>query len=301
MIVLPFTPITDAILVSNVAEDPSAVWAPGTFAVGAQVHRPTLHLVFECRVARTGADTTPPESDPDNWLKVGTTNKMAMFDYYSNKATESASPIVVTITPGKRCNGVALFVRCDTAQIVMTVGATQVYSKTFNMRLRRTTGWYSYYHGVFGFRPGILLVDMPPLAGAVITITLTCATANPRCTYCVVGASTFIGGTKPQPVDDALNFSKIERAFDGTLITLVPRPAVPTTQQELILPKGRYNLVRDVRTSLDAVPAVWSSLDDVTEDGYFDAFLLMGIYRQFKFVLITNKDYVNVTLTVEAI
>lgn len=74
--------ITDAMFLAGSVAEPSpteTVWAPGTWAVGAEVIRPSIHRVFRCAVPRTGADTLPPEQDINSWADMRATDRYRPF------------------------------------------------------------------------------------------------------------------------------------------------------------------------------------------------------------------------------
>jgi len=282
MRVLPPLEITDARLTSSTVTEPDtgeAAWVAATsYALDAVVIRTTTHKKYQSIIA--GVDAGLPENTPLRWLEIGPTNKYAMFDLLRNSQTVAPSPLTVVLTPGKRINALALVgLEAQSATITMRVGATVVYTVTKNLNSRQTATWTQYFFGEFRTQKNIALFDLPLFSGAAITVTLTSTTGTVKCGGCVVGTSVFIGEVEHDAESDALNFSKIDRTVSGTAI-LQPRRSVPKTQQTLFLDKALVNQVRDVRESLNAVPAIWSGLDD-PDDGYFDALLILGIYKQF--------------------
>jgi len=287
MKVIPPIQITDAMLTSSTAAEPGAgevAWISGTtYAVGDVRIRTETHRKYQRLIA--GAGTTAPELDTINWLDIGPTNRWAMFDTLRNSATELASPLTVSVTPGKRINALALMgVVADEATITMTVGGVTKYTHTENLTLRRTLTWTDYFFGEFGNRPSLVLFDLPPYVGAVITATLTASAGTVECGAMVLGRSVYLGSAEYNATSDALNFSTITRdAFGNT--TLVPRRTVPKTNQTLWCEKSAVNTLRDVRSVLNAVPAVWSGLDDKNADGYFEALLILGVYKEFSISL----------------
>lgn len=283
MKVIPPITITSALLTSSTAAEPGpgeTAWNAATnYTVGQRAVRTTTHRVYEAVVA--GVDSGLPENTPARWLDVGPTNRYAMFDLARNSATAAVGTLTVVIAPGKRCNAIALLgLVADHVDISMTVGASTVYSYSEDLSTRTTTGWYEYFYGEFGSRPSVVRFDLPPYASAVITVTMTISTGNVQCGALCLGTAVDLGCVEINPRSDALNFSRIERDGFGNA-TLVPRRTVPKTTQTLLVEKGRVNKLVDVRTALNAVPAVWSGLDDATGDGYFDALLILGIYKQF--------------------
>lgn len=302
MRVIPPLAITDALLTSSTATEPGAgetAWlAAAAYTVGQRAIRASTHRVYERLVAGTTA--TAPESDTANWLDVGPTNKWAMFDLLRNSATVVASPLTVVITPAKRINSIAVMgCVADSITVTMTVASTPVYTFTQSMTLRRTLTATQYCFGLFGYKPSTVRFDLPLYTGAVITVTLTRASGNVSCGALVLGTSVYLGLAEYDAVSDALNFSTVTRdAFGNT--TLVPRRTVPKTNQTLFAAKESVNQIIDTRTALNAVPAVWSGLDDKTTDGYFEALLILGIYKNFG-INLKYPDYAQVTLELEEI
>ena len=282
MKVIPPIAITSALLTSSTAAEPGpgeTAWNSTTnYTVGQRAIRATTHRVYEAVVA--GVDSGLPENTPARWLDVGPTNRYAMFDLARNSATAAAGTLTVVIAPGKRINAIALIgLVAEHVDITMTVGATTVYSYSQNLATRDTSGWTDYFFGEFGSLPTVIRFDLPPYASAVLTVTLTSATGIVQCGALCIGSAVDLGRVQANPRSDALNFSRIDRDSFGNA-TLVPRRTVPKTTQTLLVEKQRVNRLLDVREALNAVPAVWSGLDDVA-GGYFDALLILGIYKQF--------------------
>lgn len=282
MRVIPPLAITDARLTSSTVAEPDtgeAIWVAATsYALDAVVIRTTTHVKYQN--IQAGIDAGLPENTPLRWLAIGPTNKYAMFDLLRNSQTVASSPLTVVLTPAKRITALALIgMEAQSITITMRVGVDVVYTVTKNLYKRLTTNWTQYFFSEFKTQKNIVLFDLPLFSGAAITITLTSATGTVKCGGCVIGTSVFIGEVEHDAESDALNFSKIDRTVSGTAI-LQPRRSVPKTQQTLFIDKALVNQVRDVRESLSAVPAVYSGLDD-PDDGYFDALLILGIYKQF--------------------
>ncbi len=291
MKVIPPLTITDAMVTSSTAAEPAAgetAWVSGTtYALGDVVIRTTTHRKYERLIA--GAGTTPPESDALNWLDVGPTNKWAMFDLLRNTATTvTGGPLTVTITPGQRVSAIALMGCVASAVTVTVVAGGQETVPTFTQSLiRRTTrGWFDYFFKPFRRQPSVVLFDLPPFSGAAVTVQLETTEGVATCGAMVIGQGEFLGSTQYQANSEALNFSTVTRDEFGNA-TLVPRRTVPKTSQTLFSTKESVNNLREIRSQLNAVPAVWSGADDVTDDGYFEALLILGIYKEFSI----NMDF----------
>ena len=257
------------------------LWDAATnYVIDQQAIRSTTHRRYRCVIS--GVDAGVPESTPNRWQDIGPTNRWAVHDQGRNLQTVSLEPVTIVIEPGQRINSFALLgVQAKTVTVTMTVGGVTVYTHTKWLSGRNTKTWSQYFFGLFEYLPTLLLTDLPPHAGARITVVLDNGPLPARISALVAGNSVFLGITQYNAKSDSLNFSKIERDEFGNSL-LIPRRTVPKTQQSLVLEKQLVNTVRKARADLNAIPALWSWLDDKTEDGYFDAGLVFGIYKQFE-------------------
>lgn len=292
-----------AILTSSTAAEPGpgeVAWVSGTtYALNDVRIYAATHRQYQRLVA--GAGTVTPDLDTANWLDIGPTNKWAMLDTQRNSGTSVASPLTVVVTPGMRVNALAVMgVVADALTISMTSvgGGGTVYTKSVNLVNRHISDWYGYFFAPFNNLQNYLALDLPPYTDGIITITLTRATGNVSCGALVIGTSVYLGGTQYNAVSDALNSSTVTRDAFGNSI-LIPRRSVPKTDQVLFVDKSRVNILRDARTALNAVPAVWSGLDDPT-DGYFEALLILGIYKQFS-INLAQPSMAQVNLQLEEV
>lgn len=283
MRVIPPIDITDSKLISSsVPENDYPEWDVGTtYALGDKVILTSTHKVYESvQAANTGNDpTSETGAVPVWWLDLGFTNRWKMFDLFRNTQTTAATYIEVTVQPGVRIDSVALVgLAGDTATITMVSDSVVVYEKTVSLTIRQTSSWYDYFFESFGVLPAIAQFDLPPFTNATITVRID-GYLGVACGSIVFGKSEYIGQVELQAVSDALNFSVVERDEFGNS-TLVPRKSIPKTNQTVLAEKIDTNRLILLRNDLNAKPAVWSGLDDST-DNYFNALLILGYYRQF--------------------
>lgn len=303
-VILPVK-ITDAVLaVSNVPEDPAPLWTEEvTYELGDSVHvvGPDLHLVFESlRDDNTGKN--PLDDDqaaPVNWLEIGPTNRWRMFDVLRNTQTEHPTPLIVDLLPNKRINSIALLgLDAEHVQIEMLMGEEVVYSKEIDLIERQTLGYYDYFFGEFSTLTGFPLFDLPPYTAAMVRVTITRVAGNVKCGSLVVGNNQYIGRVQHSAESDALNFSRVERDDFGNT-KLVPRRSIPKTDQTLHFDPAATKRLMTLREELNAVPAVWSGVDD-TGHNFFEALFILGIYKQMRLNL-ANADFGVMTLELEEI
>ncbi|OWW18406.1 hypothetical protein AYR66_07465 [Noviherbaspirillum denitrificans] len=267
-----------------------------TYALGDRVIDATAHLVYESLAA---GNTGNALTNTTKWLEIGPTNKWAMFDVLRNTATSVPGSLTVVITPGRRVDSIALLgVVANSATITVTNGGSTVYTITKDLNKREVLDWYDYFFRAFATQPSLALFDLPPYTGAVITVTLTATSGNVQCGACVLGSYEYIGDVQYSAESDVLNFSTVTRNFDGSS-ELVPRRNVPKTVQQIWLEKSRVNRVRDLRDALNATPAVWAGLDDSSDD-YFEALLILGIYKRFS-INLRHPQHAVISLELEEI
>ena len=274
-------------------------WVAATnYTVGTKVYRATTHKIYECQEA--GVDAKNPEDNPKKWLVVSCTNKWAMFHLDNNQQTiEETGNIVVVIKPGKRINSLGLLgLEATSVTVTVRVAGNIVYGpKSLNTRGRNTTSWSMYFFDEFTYRPATLLQDIPQFFDAEVTIEIDNQTRPVKCGGVVLGTGVYIGAVQYNAKSDSLNFSKIERDDYGNS-KLVPRRTIPKTSQTLWVDKYQLNAVRKVRIDLNAVPALWSGLDDKYDDPYFESIRIFGIYKQFEIDL-SQPDVAILTLELE--
>ena len=301
MRVIPPLDIAGSRLTSSTAAEPGpgeVAWNAATaYTLGQKAYLASNHTRYERLVP--GTTPTSPDLDPVNWASIGPTNRFAMFDLLRNTGTVSASPFTVVITPGQRVDSLGLVgLVADSATVQMHNEGELVYSQTINLSTRTTASWSDYFHGLFSYRSAVALFDVPPFVAGVITVTLTRVSGDVTVGGLIIGASAYVGDTQYGAESDALNFSVVERDAFGNS-QLIPRRTVPKTNQSLFCTKVRVSKVIKVREDLNAVPALWSGLDDAT-DGYFEPLLILGYYRRFT-INLAHPDVAEINLELEEV
>lgn len=303
MRVIPPITVTDAMLTSStVPETDYTAWSSGTtYAAEAYVRvvSANYHKVFQS-VQNSNQNHDPVTDDGTWWVEIGPTNRWKMFDLLRSTGTAATSVITVVITPGQRVDSIGLvgLVGTDVA-IGETVGGGGVYSYSASLNTRPTSTWYEYFFGAFSFKTALVRVDLPPISTAVITVTVVNSGGGAvEIGGVVLGMSVYLGATQYDATSDALNFSTVTRDFAGNA-TMVQRRTVPKTNQRVVCTKDNVPKVIAVRTSLDAVPALWSGIDDA-DHAYFEPLLILGFYRAFP-VAIDGPEHATINLELEEV
>jgi hypothetical protein len=302
MKVIPPITITDAMLTSSTVAEPAAgetAWNAATnYTLGTQVIRTTTHRIYQNLIA--GVDATIPENAPTRWLDVGPTMRWAMFDTLRNSATTAATSMTVVLTPGRRIDSIALMgVAGETITVSMTSSPLgTVYSTTESLLARNSASWTNYFFGPFTYQGSTVRFDLPLFTNGVITITVSRVSGNVSLGALVIGQNVDVGRVQSQARSDALNFSTVTRDNFGNA-TLVQRRTVPKTDQQIVTEPSRIDKLREVRSALNATPAVWSGMDDKATNPNFEALLILGIYKEFSITL--DASITNVSLSLEEI
>lgn len=273
-----------------------------TYALGATVS--ANNHVYQSRVANNIGQPLPvlPSKATTSWVDLGPTNRMAAFDLSRNTQTVWTSPLTLTVAPGERVNTLGLLgLVANTAVISATsvTGGGLVYGpNVIDLNTRQVADGYEYAFEPFSTQPSLAFFDLPPFTDIIITVTLSSTSGNVKCGSFITGTYIYLGAIQYGAENSALNFSVIKRDDFGET-ELVPRRTVPKNRHTLKAPKLRANKIRAARVLLNAVPALWTGLDDGTTD-LFDTFTTLGIYTLFNLDA-TNFDEVTISLEVEEI
>jgi hypothetical protein len=247
----------------------------GTHTATAEIHRRYESVVG----SNTG--NRPAIDDGTNWIDIGPTNRWAMFDTLRNTGSSGASPLTVTITPGQRIDSVGIVgAIADSIEIDLKVGGISVDGFPYSVSLstRDTATWYEYFFGEFTYQTAYVFQNLPPYVNAVLYLTFTRAAGDVTVGGVIPGMSVYLGITLHDAENEGLNFSTIERDDFGTAI-LVPRRTLPKVNFVTRTKKANVPAVVALRGRLNAVPAFWYGIDDVTS-GYFEPTQILGIYKR---------------------
>lgn len=296
------TPSTSPLWWRPVGYTEAAYNAGTTYALGATVS--SNHHVYQSRINGNVGQPLPvlPAVATTAWVDLGPTNKFAALDLSRNTQTVWTSPLTIQIAPGERVNTLGLLgLVANTAVITATsvTGGGVVYGpNTIDLNTRNVADGYDYAFEPFSTQPSLAFFDLPPYTDIIITITLSSTSGNVKCGSVIAGTYIYLGAIQYGAENSALNFSVIKRDDYGTA-ELVPRRSVPKNKQTLRAAKERANKILKARDKLNAVPALWTGLDDGTT-ALFDAFTILGVYTLFN-VDAVNFDEININIEVEEI
>ncbi len=282
-----------------------------TYALGDTVSSSTSHRCYESLAADNVGNPLPvlPETTTTKWLDVGPTNRYAMFDLSRNTQTVSASPLTVVIAPGERVNTIGLAgLSANQVQISATsvMGGGTVYPSAysesptgiFDLNTRIVNDGYDYCFEPFTTLPSMAIFDIPPFSDIIITVAITATSGNVKCGALVCGTYRYIGDVQYGATNDGLNFSTIDRDVFGDA-TLIPRRTIPKIDLTLRISSLRVNRCKETRILLNAIPALWTGIDDNSSE-WFDMLTILGVYTQYKIGQVRDSQ-AEINVSVEEI
>ena len=268
---------------SNVAENEYPQWVSGTsYVLGDRVIRTTsnTHSVYERVVV--GAGTTPPESDPNNWLRVGPTNKWAAYDDSPSTLTTNAETITYILKPG-RINSIALL-ELESTEVAIGIhlnGEKQFYGYNDLLTNENVGNWYEYFYEPFYYQTSLALtdlvnaaiLDLPQYADAVLTITIRKPGGSPYVGVIACGIAFELGKTQTGMNVGINDYSKKDvDNFDN--IVLVRRRYSKRIRASFFLYSKRVDVVANLLTQYRATPVVW-----IAADAQYNSLVVYGFYR----------------------
>jgi hypothetical protein len=226
--------------------------------------------------------TNEPLSDATKWKYIGKTNRFRLFDYDRNNRTSVPLAFTVVFAPGKRIDSICLDgiqANSYTVTVTSVLGGGTVFTSTGSLNTRIVRTWYEHLTVPFTTQKSLNFFNIPPYTDCVVTVTLTATSGNAELAALGVGREVYFGVTQYSAISDILNFSSVERDDDGNAI-LTKRRNIPKSRQNVFCDKLSVNKIMETRDLLNAEPAFWYGISDVT-DGYFEAVSMLGYYRDF--------------------
>jgi hypothetical protein len=292
-IITPVT-ITDGMLVSSsIPETEHPAWNSATnYATGTRAIRASTHSVYQ-RLAPGGVSATPPESDPAGWVRVGPTNRWAMFDRATGTLSSASSSISVTLAPGL-VRGLALLdVEANSVTVTMVNDGDTVYARTVNLNSGDgVDSWDAYFFEDIVLKRVVVLTDLPPYAGGEVTVSIT-GVGTVSVGTVAIGSLFTIG----KPLSDAeigiVDYSKKSTDEFGAT-TVVERPYANRLNMLVMADTGRVPEISRRLTLIRATPVVWIGSDII------DPAVVYGFYKSWS-ISLRYRDYSFCNLTIEGL
>ena len=291
MKVIKPTALGDAMLVSSSATETVATYNAATdYALNDQV-------VFGNAIysaIQTPNSGNTPGSAPLFWLRVGPTNRWAMFDAELSTQTAQATSLTLVIKPGY-VNSLGLFGLEGTALVVTVrnglTGPIVYGPKTIDLDGTLITNLYEYIYEPSVQRGEAVLTDLPTYADAHITVSIT-SEGVAKCGNLLLGQFYILGETQYGASAGIIDYSRKDTDAFG-VSSFVRRKFSKRASVRLMLNNDQLNKVQSVLADLRATPCAWIGTDAL---GY-EPLTLFGFYRDFSIdIEYVNMSYCNLEI-----
>lgn len=293
MKLIPPVPITDAMLIaSSIDENDYPAWVSGaSYAADQRCIRASTHSVYQRITA--GAGTTPPESDPANWARVGPTNRWRAFDQAVGTASTATGSLSFTIAPGI-INAMALLdLQGRRVTVSMTDGGVEVYRREVDLyNGQNVIDAYTYCFEPILMRTTAVLLDLPPVASGHVTILIE-GDGPVGVGTIAVGNQFNLGETRYGVELGLIDYSVTTTDGFGTA-TFSERPVADRMTVPFNVPSTNLDNVMRVLKSRRRKPSVWIGASR------FDSMVLYGLAKDAR-PIINYSQVTECTVTIEGL
>jgi hypothetical protein len=108
-----------------------------------------------------------------------------------------------------------------------------------------------------------------------------------------------LGGAEYGAISDAINFSTVTRAFDGSTDSIVKRRNIPRNTYNTYAPATSLNMLYKLRNTMNAAVCAWIGITDYTAT-QFDSLAVLGFYKRFS-IVVDQQDRVRLDLEIEEV
>lgn len=279
-------------------------WVSGTtytYSAASPVQVTYLNRTYEIIATTTVNTTLPTSTSPTYWFDVGPSNRWGVFDYLRNSTSNIKTQMVISVATGSRVDSAVLVGLAEIVNAVVTIYSPSLGTTSYNINrtlsTKASTTWYDYFFTSSSTIKSAVFSDLPPYTDAIVSVVLL--GDNIQCGGIILGKAQELGAIQRGATSEIINFSTVTRDTFGNA-TMVQRRNIPKTNQTLYLDKSYVNAVRLIRDQLNASPAAWVGLEDLPDQYYFEALLIVGFYRTFT-INIDNPIGVIINLELEEI
>ena len=271
-----------------------------TYAALDRVLDATNHIVYESLAAGNVGQAL---TNTAKWLKVGASNKFAMFDGKVGTATTAPESITVVLAPG-RINSLALLqIDAATVTVALVVSSVTVYSASMDLSAGTLVGdWYQYFYESVYQQDALVitdlvdaaLLDLPAYSEGVLTVTLSRPGGTVSCGVLVVGLYADLGLTEYNPTIGITDYSRKEADAFGTF-DIVQRAYSKRMNASIVVSAAVVDQVARVLAQYRSTLLVW-----VGAGSLYTSMIIYGFYKDWD-MTIENYSFSRLSLQVEGL
>jgi hypothetical protein len=277
-VLAPLT-ISEAMLTSStLSETEHSAWnGATTYAAADRVIY--SHAIYES-LQGTNLNKTPDATTSSTWwVRVGPTNKWAMFDGSVSTASADTADIEVQVTPGAIVDSVACVSAIGASvRVQMHDGATLVHDETRSLDSTPIADWEDYFFADQVLAGELLFSDLPRYLSGVITVTIAASSGEASIGALVFGRLHDLGIAEATASASITDYSRKETDDFGT-VALIERSYAKRSQQRMLLDTSELRRVQALLAGLRATPAVWVGVESDTNT--FSPLVIFGWFKSF--------------------
>lgn len=279
------------LIYTNILENDYSVWNSATsYAVNDRVIRTTTHSIYE-KVGGTAINSNLPENVPNEWARVGPTNKYALFDESPSTLTTNNDIITYIFKPG-RVNSLALL-ELEGVEVCVNLyaGGIKQFGGYTDLLNNNTVGnWYQYFYEPFYYQTSLALtdlvnaalLDLPIYSDSILTVTIRKPSGVVKVGAMITGVNYELGKTQQGMSISIADYSKKEPDDYGN-ITLVRRKFSKKVRGTFFLYSNKVDAVVNLLTQYRATPVVWIGIDS-----NYSSLVVYGFYRDWEINIPNN-------------
>jgi hypothetical protein len=297
-LLVPITVDDESLVATNVTED-EAVWSAATTyaldAVARGNQASNQHMLYRSLAAGNLNRQPPPDATTPNawWVYYGPTNAWKQFDGSPQSQTSFADHVENHFQVAGQMNAVAaLNVEGSSCRIMMidpTFGV--VYNELIS--LQSTEGiddWYAYFFEPITFLTDVVRTDLPPYAGAQVSIWVYNEGGEAKIGECIPGFAKKIGETQYGARVGIIDYSrKTQDSFGNYRVT--ERPWARRADFQVELSPGMVDRVVRMLADFRAKPIVYIG------STAYGASVVYGFFKQFDVEMASpSLSWCNITV-----
>lgn len=258
--------ITPEMIVSTTAVDTEPVWvASSTYTKGGRAIYDGKDGPSVYQSVAGGNRSNPPDSSPDDWVRVGPTNKWALFDGSASTLSRSEDGFEIAFQTGEAVDSLAFFeAQGESITVTMTIEPDNevVFEQTIPLLNDvMIFDWYTYFFEPFDFIRDGLVKNIPPY-GSTATIHIRVeGVGEAGVGEIVVGTLTEIGETERGAKHGIRDYSRVKEDDFGN-IYLQQGAWAKRGDFSIFVDKARLRYVSRTLTDLRGTPIVIIGSDD---------------------------------------
>lgn len=290
--------ITPESIVSTTAVDTEQIWLAGsTYAKAAKVIYDSLKdgpSIYQSVVDGNKGNT--PDTSPDDWVRVGPTNRWAMFDGSASTLSESQAGFSCSFKPGEMFDSLAFFeVYGVSMRIWVSIEPEGeiVFDRTLDLlNDALIVDGYAYCFEPFDFIRDGLVKGLPPYGlGATVHIEIF-GTGRTGVGEIVVGTLTELGCTEFGAGHGIRDYSRAKEDDFGN-VHLQRGAYAKRANWQIMVEKERHRYVSRILAELRGLPTVFIG----SEDTDYEPLVIFGFIKNWDAVIpYPTKTLINVEI-----